>query len=184
MKSKSSIATSCPPSLTRRVSLAAISLAAAVLVTIGPVFAQTDDGFVAVRSTEHQGIPVTPNQADNPGAFTRPSRADHARARAPKEAFKPPLPQMDERFNRRVDRGLVEPWDVIPPSLADPALARAPKESVEPTLPQINEPLMPRVNGDLVEPWDDPKIPYLQPMMVSRPNSIGMPGDGLPYPLR
>jgi hypothetical protein len=140
MKTTSSIAKRCPPSFTRRASLAAISLAAAMLVTIRPVFAQTDDGFVPARSIEPHGIPMTSN--------------------------------LDAR------------WDVAQPSLADPALAPAPKEPVEPPLSQINETFMPRVNGGLVEPWNDPAIPYLQPMVVSRPNSIGMPGGGLPYPLR
>jgi hypothetical protein len=70
-------------------------------------------------------------------------------------------------------------WNTIPPSLADPALAPAPKESVEPPLPQLDEEFMSRVNGAPVESWNDPARPYLQPMVVSRPNSTGMPGDGL-----
>jgi len=85
-----------------------------------------------------------------------------------------------EHFGIPLTANLDDPWTVTPHSLADPALSPAPKEAVEPPLPQMNGTFMPRVHGGQVEPWDDPQIPYLQPMVVSRPNSIGMPG--LPYP--
>ena len=84
-----------------------------------------------------------------------------------------------QHYGLPMDSDPGDPWNTIPPSLADPALAPAPKESEEPPLSQLDERFIPRVNGFSVEPWNDPAIPSLQPMVVSRPNSTGMPGDGL-----
>jgi len=84
-----------------------------------------------------------------------------------------------QHYGSPMDSEPGDPWNTTPPSLADPALAPAPQESVEPPLPQLDERFIPKVNGFSVEPWNDPAIPYLQPMVVSRPNSTGMPGDGL-----
>jgi hypothetical protein len=140
VKTTSPVVNGRPRSSTRRASLVAICLAAAVLAFSQSVFAQTQYGFAPARSIEHHGISMTSD--------------------------------------------LDDPWDATPPSLVDPALAPAPKEPVEPPLTQMDVPFTPRVDRGPIELWDDPAIPYTQPMAVSRPNSMGMPGGGLPYPLR
>jgi hypothetical protein len=89
-----------------------------------------------------------------------------------------------EHYGSPMSSNLDDPWDVAPPSLADPALAPAPREPVGPPLAPTHVPFLPGVDGRYVEPWNDPAAPDLQPMVVSRPNSMDMPGGGLPYPLR
>jgi hypothetical protein len=82
-----------------------------------------------------------------------------------------------EHYEIPMTSDLDDPWDDTQPSHADPALAPAPKESVEPPLAPTHVPFMPGVDGHYVEPWNDPAMPYTQPMVVSRPNSMGMPGS-------
>src|SRR5713101_8189686 len=89
MKTISSIVKGCPRSFTRRASLTAISLAGATLVTIRPVFAQTDDGFVPARSIEHHGFPMTSN-LDDPWNVAPPSLADPGSRACAKGIGRPP----------------------------------------------------------------------------------------------
>jgi hypothetical protein len=85
-----------------------VCLAAAVLVTVRPALAQTDEGFLPAGSIEHFGIPLTAN-LDDPWTVTPHSLADPALSPAPKEAVEPPLPQMNGTFMPRVNGGQVEP---------------------------------------------------------------------------
>jgi hypothetical protein len=114
MKTTSSLVNSRPQSLTRYASLVTIGLAAAVLVSSQPVFAQTNGGFGPEMSIEHHGIPTVSDPGD-PWDITPPSLADPALAPAPKQPMEPPLPQMRGGFLPEQAGGPIEPW-------ADPAI--------------------------------------------------------------
>jgi hypothetical protein len=110
MEPTSSIVQSYPRSLTGHASLAAIGLAAAMLVTLRPVFAQTDSEFTPGMSTEQYVSPITPDTGD-PWNTIPPSLADPALAPAPKEPAEPPLTQIPPQFVPGLPGGFIEPWN-------------------------------------------------------------------------
>lgn len=110
MKPTSSIVRGCPRSLRRRASLVAIGLTAVTLLSLRPVFAQSDDEFSPGMSMEYDGLPMGADNGD-PWNTIPPSLADPALAPAPKEPVEPPLTQIPPQFVPGLPGGFIEPWN-------------------------------------------------------------------------
>jgi hypothetical protein len=110
MKTTSSIAKGRSRSHTRRALLFAIGLTAATLVSIRPLFAQTDGGYTPDMSMEQYGSPVTSNPID-PWNAVPPPLNDPDLTPAPKEPVEPSVSQMNETFTPRPESRYIEPWN-------------------------------------------------------------------------
>jgi hypothetical protein len=130
METTSSIGQGSPRSHTGRASLAAISLAAAMIVTLRPVFAQTDAEFTPGMSTEQYGSPMASDTFD-PWNSIPPSLADPALAPAPNEPVEPPLTQIPPQFVPGLPGGFIEPWNDPAIPAPRPMVVSPPPNSME-----------------------------------------------------
>jgi hypothetical protein len=130
MDTTSSIVHGYPRSLTRRASLAAIGLTAVTLVSLRPVFAQTDGESIPGVSIEHDGSPMGSDTGD-PWNAVPPSLADPALAPAPNEPVGPPVTQVPPQFVPGLPGGFIEPWNDPAIPAPRPMVVSPPPNSME-----------------------------------------------------